>query len=321
MNLIDRYVEAVRTHLRRPDADDIVAEIRTDLESQIDALGNDDVAGVLRRYGHPRIVAARYSEHPSLIGPELLPFYWQTLRIVGSAAVASLLAGGLIGAVGFHEPSIFVRSLGYAWNASLIVAGAVTILFATMERVATPQRSVLDRLGITRWDPRRLPAWPAHAVSDATSIVDVVANGIALLLLLDVARFREGLFALLVPGARDWVDAPTAAWQPLFVAVLASSTALAVTGLITLLRPHWTALRAGVYAAVHAGIVVGAALTLLAGPLIEPANPALEALAGRSVLVLMCVAALLEAVYFFGWLRTLPNAWRGAPIGSPGQRS
>jgi hypothetical protein len=132
LDLIDRYVHAVRVNLRRPDADDIVAEIRADLESHIDALAtarasrDDEIAALLRRYGHPRIVAARYSQHPSLAGPELLPFYWYTIRIVGAAVVASLLAGGLIGGAGFHDPSIFLRSQGYAWNAIFIVAALGT---------------------------------------------------------------------------------------------------------------------------------------------------------------------------------------------------
>jgi hypothetical protein len=103
-----------------------------------------------------------------------------------------------------------------------------------------------------------LPPW-AHPVSYPTSIVDIIANGLALLFLLDV-----------VPGARNWTVAPTAAWQPLFVAVIVSSAAVTVTGFVTFLRPNWSALRAGVYAAAHAGIVVGAALTLRGGQLFAP---------------------------------------------------
>lgn len=92
-DLLDRYLYAVSRHLpaqRRgaPAQNDIIAELAANLRAQMEdkeeALGRplteDEQADVLRRHGHPIVVAARYQPRRSLIGPELFPFYWFTVR-------------------------------------------------------------------------------------------------------------------------------------------------------------------------------------------------------------------------------------------------
>src|SRR5690348_17831681 len=56
------------------------------MEDKADALGHplteEEQADVLRHHGHPMMVAARYQPHRSLIGPEIFPFYWFTIKRV-----------------------------------------------------------------------------------------------------------------------------------------------------------------------------------------------------------------------------------------------
>src|SRR4029453_731894 len=103
MNLLDRYLDAVRNRLPRNQRDDIVAELRDILLSQIEAeetthtrrLTDDEIAEILKRFGRPMTVAARYGASNYLIGPALYPAYLASLKllawVLGSIAGVSLL--------------------------------------------------------------------------------------------------------------------------------------------------------------------------------------------------------------------------------------
>src|SRR4029450_6122703 len=90
MNLLDRYLDAVRNRLPRNQRDDIVAELRDILLSQIEAeetsrgrrLSDDEIAAILKRFGRPMTVAARYGASNYLLGPALYPAYLVCLKLV-----------------------------------------------------------------------------------------------------------------------------------------------------------------------------------------------------------------------------------------------
>jgi hypothetical protein len=87
MDLVDRYVAAVKRHLPATMQDDIVNELTDDILSQIrdkeDALGRplgeSEQEALLKQYGHPYLLARRYRPQQSLIGPTLFPFYFPDL--------------------------------------------------------------------------------------------------------------------------------------------------------------------------------------------------------------------------------------------------
>jgi hypothetical protein len=85
MDLLDNYLAAIRWNLPRgANPDDVIAELRDVIANRIEeredrldrALRRDEVSALLRDFGHPLVVAARYGPQQSLIGPELFPFYW-----------------------------------------------------------------------------------------------------------------------------------------------------------------------------------------------------------------------------------------------------
>ena len=97
MTILDRYLHAVQKALPKELAtSDIVAEIAEDLQSQIDEreaaagrpLTDDEVAAIVKAYGHPRVVAARYERVTYLIGPDAFPFYRSALAFVATIVVA-----------------------------------------------------------------------------------------------------------------------------------------------------------------------------------------------------------------------------------------
>src|SRR5512147_1988535 len=89
MNLIDKYIAEVGKHLPRKNRADIEAEIRSTLEDMLEewsqGKGSADeamVLEILKEYGSPREVAAKYKTHQYLIGPRLFPTFEMVLRIV-----------------------------------------------------------------------------------------------------------------------------------------------------------------------------------------------------------------------------------------------
>ena len=92
MELLDRYLEAVRKHLPWQRQDDIIAELRANLESQLEekeeALGRPltqaEMEEWLKKLGSPIQVAAGYQTHQYLIGPNIFPTYRYVLKLACS---------------------------------------------------------------------------------------------------------------------------------------------------------------------------------------------------------------------------------------------
>src|SRR3982751_2179820 len=90
MDLLERYLNAIRRNLPARGAEDIVAELRDVLASRIEdreeALGRsltaEEIEAIVKDFGHPLVVAARYRKQQWLIGPEVFPFYMSVMRIV-----------------------------------------------------------------------------------------------------------------------------------------------------------------------------------------------------------------------------------------------
>src|SRR5439155_15304481 len=89
MELIERYLQAVKFWLSKNQRQDIIAELSEDIHSQIEeresALGrkltDDDVEQILKQRGRPLLVAEKYLPQKSLIGPVLFPAYRFVLKL------------------------------------------------------------------------------------------------------------------------------------------------------------------------------------------------------------------------------------------------
>ena len=90
MELLDRYLQAVKKHLPWQRQDDIIAELRANLEAQLEdkeaelgrPLTKEEAEQWLKQMGSPIQVAARYQRQQYLIGPALFPTYWYVLKLV-----------------------------------------------------------------------------------------------------------------------------------------------------------------------------------------------------------------------------------------------
>lgn len=162
MDLIERYLAAVRQNLPADKADDIIAELHDDLATRKEMreerkgrpLARDELTALLHEFGHPLVIASRYRDHQYLIGPDIFPFYLFAMRVVLMIGAISLVAIGLISAVlgDRNIVQMLVGITGDLWGFFFVSAAIVTLGFALFERYAGP----VDQL--IRWTPEQLPA-------------------------------------------------------------------------------------------------------------------------------------------------------------------
>lgn len=241
MDLIDRYLTAIRWNLPGAKADDIIAELRDVIASRIEdreemlgrPLTRDETSDLLRDFGHPLIVAGRYGSQQHLIGPEIFPFYFFALKIVTAlcAAIIVVTAAAQI----IFSPAAGAQALSQgmhdAWWVLLGNAGLVTLAFAAIERTGWLNTY------LARWKPEQLPDLsdlrikPKKAWEGAFEVV----AGIAFLLwwagLIHIPSFYSS-----APGLR--ID-PAPVWTVYYWPIFALIAARLAENLIQWLRPRW----------------------------------------------------------------------------------
>jgi hypothetical protein len=216
MELLDRYLQAVKKHLPWKRQDDIIAELRVNLESQLEEreaelgrpLTEKEAEEWLKQIGPPAQMASRYHPQQYLIGPTLFPVYWYVLRLVMFWAVAvSLIVSGVQLAVdqtsttsaALHAvlriPGVLVQSAGW-----------VTLVFAALELVARYYPMQLPpqfQSGTRQWSPSTLPPLEPESASGvkrrsyAQAVAEVVFEWAFLIWMILIPRHP---FLLLGPG-------------------------------------------------------------------------------------------------------------------------
>jgi hypothetical protein len=168
MDLLDRYLQAVKKHLPWQRQDDIIAELRANLESQLEdqeaeigrSLTPAEVEVWLKQMGAPMQVAARYQPLQYLIGPAIFPTYWFVLR---TAFFWCLIIYAIVSAVQIatQVPS-WTAVLEAALRVPFILmttAAWVTLVFAAIEfavaHYPTTWPATVSSSG--DWSPSTLP--------------------------------------------------------------------------------------------------------------------------------------------------------------------
>jgi hypothetical protein len=303
MALIDRYVHAIRTHLPRKDRDDIAAELREVLQSQIEAeeagrgraLTEQEVAAILKRYGSPERVAARYGAREHLIGPAVFPLYVLSVKVVLWILVPLLLLWAVGTALTSGDP--VAQTARALWISLFVVLGnlaIVTLLFARIERM----QDQVDWAG--SWDPHWLPAEPAlrQSIPRRETVASLLVMIFWLLWWTDVLPINQWLLGGGIPVA------PAPIWEALTPTILSLMAASMAIDLATLARPHWVRFHEGAGLLLEMGVLVMLSLAVRAPQLVVVT----DANAPGAQL-----AALLHWVIYFGLL-----AWALAVVGSIG---
>jgi hypothetical protein len=196
MELVERYLQAVKFWLPRDKQDDIIAELRDDLRSEIDeqeaALGHPldkgDLETLLKRRGPPVLVAERFLPQRHLIGPMWFPIYWFVLRLAIAANAVPWLVVWLIlvfnspGYRAAHPGMAIFGTLGTFWTTIWIQFAVITIVFAVLDRYHSREKF------IENWKVSHLPRLKKDRsrVQRAESAFGLAFNGIFLYWLLSV---------------------------------------------------------------------------------------------------------------------------------------
>ena len=335
-DLLQRYLAAVERRLPSGDAaakaktKDIVAELREVLSSKIEAkeeqagraATRDEVAEVLKAFGHPVVVASRYGGHDYLIGPGYYPWFWHVQRIaVGGALVIGFGIATARG-LGSDEPMRAAwRGVGSAIEIGLVAFAVVTALFVAAER------GKLDMKWASRWNPKDLPRdnirQPKTLFETAVTLaLDVVF----LLWWVKVVSFPAEIPA---QDGRSVAFAFSPAWEAVYWPVLALIVLATVTHAVDMIHPAWTRARSLVSIAGHvAGLAILWVLyssqplvemTVLNGPGTENTDRVLSI--GDSVVqVWLAVTAVMWVTAIGLEVRRLWRTRGGSQNGSPGSQ-
>ncbi|HEY3645200.1 MAG TPA: hypothetical protein VGM16_07660 [Gammaproteobacteria bacterium] len=163
MEILDRYLNFIRLLLPRAKQQDIIAELSEDLRGQMAdqeaelgrPLNQAEIEAVLKRCGHPLMVAARYQSQQALIGVPFYPLYIFALKLVQWVLFPLLLVVGVAVALFRVHPFLnMAGAIGDAIASALYMVGLITVIFIVLERLQV-KLSFLDD-----WKPSELPKLP-----------------------------------------------------------------------------------------------------------------------------------------------------------------
>ena len=170
MELLERYLQAVRGYLLRSRRDDIVKElgdnILAEMEDRSAELGRGlteaEQAAIIKQHGHPLVAAAPYRKLPlqQLIGPTLFPLYWFALQAMLFFVFAFHLVLAVVLALSNHS---VLRGVAGAWGSFwlwiLSGMGGLTITFGLVEYFGGGKIAFTDT-----FDPLELPELKSTAL-------------------------------------------------------------------------------------------------------------------------------------------------------------
>lgn len=184
MSLLDRYLNAIAAQLPKATREDIIAELRDELESTLEAraaekgapLTDDEVEAVLRDFGHPLTVAARFGAGPNVIvGPELYPWWMFGVRAALTVMVVITVIGTLVRIlVGNDEAG---QAVGQAF-ASLFSSGIAIVGFATVAAFFIERQKTKPEF-LTQWRVKDLGVfeWTAFGADSWSDRIQAAVSG------------------------------------------------------------------------------------------------------------------------------------------------
>lgn len=322
MDLLDRYLRAVRAALPARERDDITRELRENLLAQLEdreeQLGRPLTApeqrAFLAAFGHPLSVAERFrADRPTvafgreLIGPMVFPFYLRVLSIsVLLATTFSLLAlliegatwtvGGVAGRIALPLTLSFV---------------SVTAVFVVIDRWIA--RNPIE------WDPEQelpladLTGFGSGAAGSGRGRVLARLGAVAELA---VVGLGLGLWLAFSPPASIGDLEPGPGWTQLYVPVIVATLLSAVAPLLALLRPERRRLAGMVRIAADSLLLALMAWSLSLGQWVQPAGQAplpadqerFMGLINTGVTITLAIAVVVQVLTILDSVRKLRHA-------------
>ncbi|HEY8572175.1 hypothetical protein [Phenylobacterium sp.] len=275
MDLIERYLGAIRSQLPDEQKADVTAELRDVLMSQIEdkeaelgrPLDRRETEELLVAFGHPLVVAGRYRKFNQLIGPEVFPFYWFALRTVLSiVAIIHVILGAVMIATAAAPGDAVGDAIGNLVTALVATVGWITLGFVLVEHTGAVAK-------LHRWSPHRLPA---PIFKPRKSRFDAALELVGLI-----------VFIGWWTGVTQWTnfnpqhDGLVFAGGPMRELMHRPVLWLAISGMalsaVELIRPSWNRLTVSASFAWHVAAALALVVYLQGGPLVEVSGPSAKA--------------------------------------------
>ncbi len=298
MKLVENYLAEVATHLSADNKDDIIVELRSDIEERLEdsaeQKGRDyneqDAVEVLKALGHPVLVATRFNKQQHLIGPSLFPAYKHALKLTVLAVlliqvVLTISTYMLAGQTNVSEFGLMFSLL----ESAIYVAFSVTVIFAVLEYSG-------DKLNwYHNWDPSGYKSVSKITASRQDAITNVITDTVVFIWWNNwfgrehQMPFGPGDFPVMVTGVYD------AVYWPVNVLLLLS---LALYGW-QLFNCQWNRLNIQIAIGVDVAFIAVLLYMLNAGSLfaLKEANAELEVILGKvnfsASLVLVVIAGVI----------------------------
>lgn len=262
MNLIARYVSAVKRYLPAATRDDVGAELQGLLQEQLDAKSDElgravteeEIAALLKRHGHPYKTAAAYSPTMALVGAGTFALYKRTMSRLLSVWFLVIMLLGLY--------DVFVRDTAWAiysvpgfWH---MVVDVLLALFFIVTIFFHVWGHILEISGLGwRWDPAKLP--PTQSVWIKVSKSRLVVWTVVLMSFLGAITSSEHAYQS--SGVSFAVAESVVAFVPAIQSIVLLM--LVING-INLFQSYWTRVKlyASAFSSFALAILLGISLLL-----------------------------------------------------------
>jgi len=247
MELIDRYLQAVKFWLPEAQKQDIIAELSEDIRSQVEEkeaelgrkLNDAEVEAILIQRGSPIVMANRYLPQRHLIGPLLFPVYSLVLKMAWLFYLVPWLFVWIC--IASFAPSyraqnpgtLITGALHTIWLMAVYTFASVTVAFALVERYH------LKSGFLEKWNPRKLPpVRDPNRIKRSSSIAEIVAYIVV------CTWWIGALSSPTIVNTAEMRITLAPVWRYFFWTILLLTAANAIASVFNLVRPYWTGTRA-----------------------------------------------------------------------------
>jgi hypothetical protein len=325
MDMLDRYLQAVKFFLPRSQQEDIIRELSENLLARMQdreeelgrPLDEAEQAAILHEHGHPMLVAGRYRTRQQLIGPTFFPLYILALNMgLGIALLVSIVLAVVMAALsGDPFQRLLETALRFPGRALMVFAWT-TLGFAALDYASTRIRVAHD------WDPRKLP----NVISEEQQIPRLKTLWELAFTLIYV------VWLLLLPRSPWLVLGPVAAfvhyapvWRVVYVPMLLLALGTAGLHVINFVHPYRTRTRELIRVTIGIGSLFVFMFLARAGDLFLPGAaaalpegvdvPRVMDVVNASFRIGFAVAAVITVFEIWRGLRRMKQ-WRGTTMSS-----
>ena len=288
MELVDRYIQAVKWSLPKNKQDEIARELKANLLDEIEASTQsktpDDktVAKVLESHGHPQKVAQSFSPQYPLVASEDMPLY---KKVMTYAMVVLFLFAVVMG--GNHlieEQSVNAFAYLYIVISNFIDTAALVLIAVTLVFYYLGKIGELQKWRYSAWSPEDLPPLHAKRIAKSDSVSEITSSAFGLLILWTSLWMSEEVADKLILGL-----APAMEHWRWILTIVAVYSLLSAT--YRLFKRFWTKTSLGLYIAEYLIYIFGFLYLSTLPQLIIVTNPKASEL-----------SPIIKGIFTYGWL-------------------